>query len=85
MSSLDQARLLLQGSFLHTLLFHSRPVYWTTFEVLAANRRQGTAGVLLKNHYWQPTWAQAIQPTATGRLQAKAYRCARSPTGPWAA
>ena len=67
MSSLDQARALLQGSYdlhIHPIPSHV-PRLLDDFEVLAQAEEAGMAGVLLKNHY-EPTGARAILANRRG-------------------
>lgn len=69
MSSLDQARALLQGSYdlhIHPIPSHV-PRLLDDFEVLAQAEEAGMAGVLLKNHY-EPTGGpgHSGQPTGGG-------------------
>ena len=78
MSSLDQARALLQGSYdlhIHPIPSHV-PRLLDDFEVLAQAEEAGMAGVLLKNHY-EPTGARAILANRRGEgFRAKAYGAA---------
>lgn len=78
MSSLDQARALLQGSYdlhIHPIPSHV-PRLLDDFEVLAQAEEAGMAGVLLKNHY-EPTGARPFWPTDGERASGlKAYGAA---------
>ena len=78
MSSLDQARALLQGSYdlhIHPIPSHV-PRLLDDLEVLAQAEEAGMAGVLLKNHY-EPTGARAILANRRGEgFRAKAYGAA---------
>ncbi|MEI3122046.1 MAG: DUF6282 family protein [Eubacteriales bacterium] len=77
MSSLDQARALLQGSYdLHIHPIPSHVPRTGRLSVLAQAEEAGMAGVLLKNHY-EPTGARAILANRRGEgFRAKAYGAA---------
>ena len=86
MSSLDQARALLQGSYdlhIHPIPSHV-PRLLDDFEVLAQAEEAGMAGVLLKNHY-EPTGARAILANRRGRASGLKPTVRPFSTGPWAA
>ena len=78
MSSLDQARALLQGSYdlhIHPIPSHV-PRLLDDFEVLAQAEEAGMGGVLLKNHH-EPTGARALPANRRGEgFRAKAYGAA---------
>lgn len=86
MSSLDQARALLQGSYdlhIHPIPSHV-PRLLDDFEVLAQAEEAGMAGVLLKNHY-EPTGARAILANRRGEGFRLKPTVRPFSTGPWAA
>ena len=86
MSSLDQARALLQGSYdlhIHPIPSHV-PRLLDDFEVLAQAEEAGMAGVLLKNHY-EPTGPGPFWPTDGGRASGLKPTVRPFSTGPWAA